>query len=133
MNTTDWNLNSSNMVENLQIIPVVRVTEHPDWTGDKRRGHDIALLRLEYLSVTTPIPFPTSKIKIEKGEALSILSSGRSSQSASHSSELQLVRVGFIRNRDCKEYGTLMGFIQPGMMCLGGKGSGICTGEMLNK
>lgn len=109
---------------------MARFSYHNKWSGDKRRGNDLALLTLNQPSNELPIMLPEANQIFRKNDKLEGLGWGRTSANSQFSTLLQEGKLDYVPNEECKELGILRGNIKKGMMCLGRSGVGICTGKV---
>lgn len=110
---------------------IVEMYFHPEWSGNKRKGSDLVLLKLDSPSSFPPIKFPECCLSLKDDQLFSSLGWGRSSPGGAFAINLRIGRPNYVNSDECRRTGTNLGFIEHGMMCAGGDGGGLCEGQLL--
>lgn len=112
-----------------EVRKVVDVFVHPEWNGDRRQGHNIAILKMDARTSIDPIRIPKSYIQLQDRESLFGLGWGRSSSSGSFTDSLQVATLPFVVTWKCNRLGLMGGAVHPNYICAGGQGAGMCEGD----
>lgn len=106
----------------------VSVHQHPSWSGDLRRGNDIALLKLDRDAKQQPLKLPDNPVNVDSLDMLEIIGWGET-ESGTLADDLMLADVDIFPRSLCNSPMLFGPFVSDSMLCAGGRGRDSCVGD----